>query len=88
MSSNQIIVLVCAIYFLTMVATGIFAARRNKKASDFLVAGRGLNTPMTAVTLAAVQIGVGIVLSGATNGYMTASGRVSIMRSDAAAVSS
>ena len=69
MSSNQIIVLVCAIYFLTMVATGIFAARRNKKASDFLVAGRGLNTPMTAVTLAAVQIGVGIVLSGATNGY-------------------
>ena len=42
-----------------MVATGIFAARRNKKASDFLVAGRGLNTPMTAVTLAAVQIGGG-----------------------------
>ena len=69
MSSNQIIVLVCAIYFLTMVATGIFAARRNKKASDFLVAGRGLNTPMTAVTLAAVQIGVGNRLSGATNGY-------------------
>lgn len=55
MSSNQIIVLVCAIYFLTMVATGIFAARRNKKASDFLVAGRGLNTPMTAVTLAAAS---------------------------------
>ena len=41
MSSNQIIVLVCAIYFLTMVATGIFAARRNKKASDFLVANLG-----------------------------------------------
>ena len=69
MSSNQIIVLVCAIYFLTMVGTGIFAAKRNRKASDFLVAGRGLNVPMTAVTLAAVQIGVGIVLSGATNGY-------------------
>ena len=50
MSSNQIIVLVCAIYFLTMVGTGIFAAKRNRKASDFLVAGRGLNVPMTAVT--------------------------------------
>ena len=69
MSSNQIIVLVCAVYFITMVLTGIYAARKNKKASDFLVAGRGLNVPMTAVTLAAVQIGVGIVLSGATNGY-------------------
>lgn len=69
MSNNQIIILVCAVYFLTMIATGVYAAKRNKKASDYLVAGRGLNTVMTAVTLAAVQIGVGIVLSSATNGY-------------------
>lgn len=69
MSNNQIIILVCAIYFLTMIGTGVYAAKRNKKASDYLVAGRGLNTVMTAITLAAVQIGVGIVLSSATNGY-------------------
>lgn len=69
MSANTIVMIVCAIYFLTMVLTGVYAARRNKKASDFLVAGRHLNTPMTAITLAAVQIGVGIVLSSATNGY-------------------
>jgi SSS family solute:Na+ symporter len=69
MTNNQIIVLVCAVYFLIMIGTGIYAAKKNKKASDFLVAGRGLNTTMTAITLAAVQIGVGIVLSGATNGY-------------------
>ena len=67
--TNQIIILVCCLYFAIMVLTGVYAARRNKKASDFLVAGRNLNTPMTAITLAAVQIGVGIVLSGATNGY-------------------
>ncbi len=69
MSSNQIIVLVCVLYFVVMIATGIFAAKRNKRTSDFLVAGRKLNVAMTAITLAAVQIGVGIVLSGATNGY-------------------
>lgn len=69
MSSNSIIVTVCVIYLLTMIGTGIYASRKNKKASDFLVAGRKLNTVMTAITLAAVQIGVGIVLSSATNGY-------------------
>ena len=61
MSSNQIIVLVCVLYFVVMIGTGIFAAKRNKKTSDFLVAGRKLNVAMTAITLAAVQIGVGIV---------------------------
>ena len=67
--TNQIIIVICCLYFAIMVLTGVYAARKNKKASDFLVAGRNLNTPMTAITLAAVQIGVGIVLSGATNGY-------------------
>lgn len=69
MNKDTIVVIVCALYFLTMVGTGIYASRKNKKASDFLVAGRKLNVFMTAVTLAAVQIGVGIVLSSATNGY-------------------
>ena len=69
MTGNQIIITVCIIYFIVMVLIGIIAAKRRKKTSDFLVAGRGLNVPMTAVTLAAVQIGVGIVLSSATNGY-------------------
>lgn len=69
MGENTVIVTICVAYFLVMIGTGIYASRKNKKASDFLVAGRRLNTPMTAITLAAVQIGVGIVLSSATNGY-------------------
>lgn len=69
MSGNQIVIVVCVIYLLAMVGTGIYARSRNKKTSDYLVAGRKLNSVMTAITLAAVQIGVGIVLSGATNGY-------------------
>ena len=68
MEGNTIVIGVCMIYFIAMVAIGIFAARRNRKTTDYLVAGRKLNITMTAVTLAAVQIGVGIVLSSATNG--------------------
>ena len=52
-----------------MIGLGIYSARRNRAASDYLVAGRKLNVVMTAITLAAVQIGVGIVLGSSTNGY-------------------
>ncbi len=69
MGQNTVIVLFCVLYFLLMIGVGIYAAARNRKTSDYLVAGRNLNVPMTALTMAAVQIGVGIVLSGATNGY-------------------
>ncbi len=69
MSQNTIIVIFCVLYFILMIGVGIYAAAKNKKTSDYLVAGRNLNVPMTSLTMAAVQIGVGIVLSGATNGY-------------------
>lgn len=63
------ILAVCIIYFVLMIGLGVYSARRNKATSDYLVAGRKLNITMTALTLAAVQIGVGIVLGSATNGY-------------------
>lgn len=69
MDKEKTVVVVCVVYFAVMVLIGIIAARRNKATSDYLVAGRKLNVTMTAITLAAVQIGVGIVLSSATNGY-------------------
>ncbi len=69
MQSNTVILLVCAIYFVVVIGTGIYASSRSKKASDFLVAGRQLGWVRTGITLSAVQIGVGVVLSGATNGY-------------------
>ncbi len=69
MNTNSIVIFVCILSFVAMILVGIFAAGRNKATSDFLVAGRKLNLPMTSITLAAVQIGVGIVLSSATNGY-------------------
>jgi SSS family solute:Na+ symporter len=69
METNTIVIITASVYFLTMIGTGVYAAKRNKKTSDYLVAGRNLGWVMTAVTMAAVQIGVGIVLSSATNGY-------------------
>lgn len=69
MNTNVTVLIVCLIYFVLMILIGVFSARKNKATSDYLVAGRKLNVAMTAITLAAVQIGVGIVLGSATNGY-------------------
>ena len=63
------ILTVCIIYFVLMIGLGVYSARRNRATSDYLVAGRKLNVTLTALTLAAVQIGVGIVLGSASNGY-------------------
>ncbi len=69
MSVNSMILCVCVCYFIGVIAVGMYASRRAKKASDYLVAGRQLGWVRTGITLSAVQIGVGIVLSGATRGY-------------------
>ena len=49
MGGNTVIVTICVVYFLVMIGTGIYASRKNKKASDFLVAGRKLNAPMLSL---------------------------------------
>jgi SSS family solute:Na+ symporter len=51
-----------------MILIGIIVMTRNRKASDFLVAGRKLNLPFTVATLSAVQIGAGIILGGSSKG--------------------
>jgi len=66
MDRAAIVILVCCIYFIIMISAGLFVMSRNKKASDFLVAGRKLNLPFTVATLTAVQIGAGIILGGSS----------------------
>lgn len=66
---KETVIISCLAYLLALVVTGLVVARRNRKTSDFLVAGRSLNLPLTAISLAAVQIGVGIVLGSSSNGY-------------------
>ena len=68
MEKSTVVILVCCAYFAIMILVGILVMARNKKASDFLVAGRKLSLPFTVATLTAVQIGAGIILGGSSTG--------------------
>jgi len=68
MEKSTVVILVCCAYFGIMILIGIFVMARNRKASDFLVAGRKLSLPFTVATLSAVQIGAGIILGGSSTG--------------------
>jgi SSS family solute:Na+ symporter len=54
-----------ALYLLATLIVGVVFAARIKRASDYLVAGRALGLTLTTASLAAVQIGAGVVLGGA-----------------------
>ena len=68
MEHKNYILVVAAIYLLVLLGIGFWAKRRAKKVNDYLVAGRKLGLLMTACTIAAVQIGSGVVVGGATTG--------------------
>ncbi|WP_340111806.1 sodium:solute symporter family protein [Maribellus mangrovi] len=68
MDKSTTVIIICCIYFLVLIAVGIYSSVKNKKASDFLVAGRKLNLLFTVATLSAVQIGAGVILGGSANG--------------------
>jgi SSS family solute:Na+ symporter len=59
---------VVGIYLAAMVAVGFYLRDRIRSATDFLVAGRKLGLALTTATLAAVQIGAGVILGGAELG--------------------
>ena len=56
--------LVVITYLLALIALGVYMSRRVTLASDFLVAGRKLGLPLTTATLAAIQLGAGVILGG------------------------
>jgi SSS family solute:Na+ symporter len=64
MPEDTILALVVITYLSALVALGVFMSRRVALASDFLVAGRRLGLPLTTATLAAVQLGAGVILGG------------------------
>lgn len=59
---------VVGIYMVAMVAVGFYLRDRIRSATDFLVAGRKLGLALTTATMAAVQIGAGVILGGAELG--------------------
>ncbi len=59
---------VVVLYFVATIALGLYLSRRVKKASDFLIAGRQLGLALTTATLAAIQLGAGVILGGSELG--------------------
>lgn len=67
-TDKLIVLVVCFCYFIVLIVAGVIVSARNRKTSDFLLAGRKLNLPFTVATLSAVQIGAGIILGDSQNG--------------------
>ena len=62
------LLVVVVLYLLGTVIAGAALSSRIKRVSDYLVAGRNLGLALTTASLAAVQIGAGVVLGGAETG--------------------
>ena len=62
MDRQAVVIFVCCIYFVGVISAGLVVMARNRKASDFLLAGRKLNLLFIVATLTEVQIGAGIIL--------------------------
>jgi SSS family solute:Na+ symporter len=59
---------IVALYLLATLVVGAALSSRIVRASDYLLAGRNLGLALTTASLAAVQIGAGVVLGGAEAG--------------------
>ena len=59
---------VVIVYLASTVLVGLFLSTRVKSTSDFLIAGRNLGLLLTTASLAAIQIGAGVVLGGSELG--------------------
>lgn len=64
MPHDTIFALVVIAYLSVLIGLGWFMSKRVAQASDFLVAGRRLGLLLTTATLAAVQLGAGVILGG------------------------
>ena len=59
-------IVVC--YLIATLVVGAVLSARVKRVSDYLIAGRQLGLALTTASLAAVQIGAGVILGGAETG--------------------
>ena len=59
---------VVTVYLLGTLIAGAMLSTRIRRVSDYLVAGRSLGLALSTASLAAVQIGAGVVLGGAETG--------------------
>jgi SSS family solute:Na+ symporter len=63
-----VLIAVVDAYLLVTLVVGAALSSRIKRVSDYLIAGRNLGLALTTASLAAVQIGAGIILGGSETG--------------------
>ena len=65
---NATIIIVAAIYFVGMIAIGLWAAARTRTSADYFVAGKGVG--MWAIALATMSSAMsGFLFIGASGGF-------------------
>ena len=64
MPEDSVLAIVVITYLLMLIGVGVYMSKRVAVASDFLVAGRKLGLALTTATLAALQLGAGVILGG------------------------
>lgn len=67
-ASAVMLIAVVVAFFALILTVGIIVSKRARKASDFLIAGRNVNLLLTTATLAAMQIGAGVIMGGSEQG--------------------
>ena len=65
MDSRTVIIAVVAIYFIALLVIGFVTKGKNEEVDDFLVAGRNVGLWVGAFSIAAVQVGAGVIIGGA-----------------------
>ena len=69
MSDRIVIMVTVAVYLVGMITLGIYAARRAKSSTDFMVAGRKLGLPVATATMLATWMGAGTIMGAAGAAY-------------------
>ena len=65
MDQQTIVLIGVGVYLALMLVVGLLAAGRTQDTTDFMVAGRKLNLPMSTATIMATWIGGGTILGAA-----------------------
>lgn len=69
MSDQAIIISAVGVYLIGMIGLGIYAAKRAKSSTDFMIAGRNLGLPIATATMVATWMGAGTIMGAAGAAY-------------------
>ncbi len=68
--NSTLVTVILSLYFLTIIALGIFYSRRNKSTEDFILASHSLSTPFVTGSVVATWLGGAVIIGGATEAYV------------------